>query len=158
MVPINHVFVTSEMSFGKVAAAVEAQLGKFDASVYGRLKGGTDPETVRAQLEGMVGPSGFMLFSINDHGALLRLAGLTKNAIQYVLGNPLFAFQMTQHDLRASLYAPLRLLLYTDAQGRTCFEYDTPSSQFGQFGNPRVNEVAAMLDEKLERLVANAIK
>src|SRR5579862_9280135 len=120
MVPINHVLVTSERSFGKVAAALEAQLGKFDASVYGHLKGGTDPETVRAQLEAMVGPSGFMLFSINDHGALLRLAGLTKNAIQYVLGNPLFVFQMTKHDLRAALYAPLRLLLYTDAQGSTC--------------------------------------
>ena len=106
----------------------------------------------------MVGPSGFMLFRTSDHGALLRLAGQKKKAIQYLVGNPLFAIQMTQHDIRASLYAPLRVLIYENEEGKTCVEYDKPSSLFGQFGNAKVTEVATMLDRKLEQLVAKAIQ
>jgi uncharacterized protein (DUF302 family) len=106
----------------------------------------------------MAGPSGFMLFGMNDHGALLRLAGQKRKAVQYIIGNPLFALRMTQHDIRAALYAPLRVLPYEDEEGKTCVEYDRPSSLFGQFGNADVTEVAAMLDRKLEQLVVEAIR
>jgi uncharacterized protein (DUF302 family) len=99
-----------------------------------------------------------MLFRTSDHGALLRLAGQKKKAIQYLVGNPLFAVQMTQHDIRAGLYAPLRVLIYEDDHGKTCVEYDRPSTLFGQFGNAKATEVAAMLDRKLEQLVAKAIQ
>ena len=88
----------------------------------------------------------------------MRLARQERKAVQYVVGNPLFALQMTQHDVRASLYAPLRVLLYEDEEGKTCVEYDRPSSLFGQFGNASVTEVATMLDRKLEQLVAEAIQ
>jgi uncharacterized protein (DUF302 family) len=155
---IEHVHVKTEKPFAEVAAALEAQMGKFDPAVYEQLRNGADPEAVRAQLEGMAGPSGFMLFRTSDHGALLRLAGQTRKAVQYLLGNPLFAVRMTQHDIRAGLYAPLRLLLYEDEQGKACVEYDRPSSLFGQFGNASVTEVAAMLDRKLEQLVAVAVR
>jgi uncharacterized protein (DUF302 family) len=102
--------------------------------------------------------SGFMLFATNNHGALLRLAGQQRKAIQYVVGNPLFAFQMTQHDIRASLYAPLRVLIYETDEGKTCVEYDRPSSLFGQFGHDRISPTAAMLDKKLQALVEEAFK
>ena len=88
-----------------------------------------DAEGARAKIEAMAGPSGFMLFATQDHGSLLRLAGQKRRAIQYVVGNPLFALQMTQHDIRASLYAPLRVLIYEDEEGQTCVEYDRPSSE-----------------------------
>jgi uncharacterized protein (DUF302 family) len=157
-VTIEHIRVETKKPFGEVTAALEARMGKFDQTVYEKLRSGADPEVVRTQLEGMVGPSGFMLFRTSDHGALLRLVGQTKKAVQYLLGNPLFAIRMTQHDIRASLYAPLRVLIYEDEGGKTCVEYDQPSSLFGQFGNARVTEVATMLDRKLEQLVAEAIR
>jgi uncharacterized protein (DUF302 family) len=106
----------------------------------------------------MARPSGFTLFRTNDHGALLRLAGQRKKAVQYLLGNPLSAIQMTQHDVRAGLYAPLRLLIYEDEEGKTCVEYDKPSSLLGQFGNANVTEVAVMIDRKLEQLLADAMQ
>jgi uncharacterized protein (DUF302 family) len=99
-----------------------------------------------------------MLFGTQDHGSLLRLAGQKRKAIQYVVGNPLFALQMTQHDIQASLYAPLRVLIYENADGKTRIEYDKPSSLFGQFGNAEIDAVAAMLDKKLEALVARAFE
>jgi uncharacterized protein (DUF302 family) len=155
---IEHIHVEPEKPFGEVTAALEARMGKFDPAVYEELRSGADPEAVRTRLEGMAGPSGFMLFRTSDHGALLRLAGQTKKAVQYLLGNPLFAVRMTQHDIRAGLYAPLRVLVYEDEGGKTCVEYDRPSSLFGQFNDAGIAPVASMLDRKLEDLVMTAIR
>jgi uncharacterized protein (DUF302 family) len=154
---VDHVRLTTDKPFAEVAEAFEQRLGRFDPDSYRALAAGGDAEGVRAKLEAMAGPSGFMLFGTNDHGALLRLAGQERKAIQYVVGNPLFALQMTRHDVRAGLYAPLRVLLYEDGEGRTCLEYDAPSSLFGQFGDDRIRPVAAMLDEKLAALAAAAM-
>jgi uncharacterized protein (DUF302 family) len=155
---IEHVHLKAKKAFAEVAAAFEAQVGTFDPAAYEQLRNGADPEAVRARIERMAGPSGFMLFRTSDHGALLRVVGQRGKALQYLVGNPLFAVEMTRHDIRAALYAPLRVLLYEDGQGVTCVEYDKPSSLFGQFGNPQVTEVATMLDGKLEQLVARAIQ
>jgi len=157
-ITVDHVRVVAEKPFDKVCKAFERQLGQFEPEVYKSLTAGDDAEKVRAKLEAMVGPSGFMLFRTSDHGALLRLAGQKKKAIQYLVGNPLFAIQMTQHDIRSSLYAPLRVLIYENDEGKTSVEYDKPSSLFGQFGNAKVTDVATMLDRKLEQLVAKAIQ
>jgi uncharacterized protein (DUF302 family) len=155
-ITVEHVRVTTDRPFERVTKAFEEQVGQFDWAVYQQLQTGADPEEVRAKIKAMEGPSGFMLFRTSDHGALLRLAGQKKKALQYLVGNPLFALQMTQHDIRASLYAPLRVVIYGDEQGKTCVEYDKPSSLFGQFGNAKVTEVARMLDHKLEQVVAKA--
>src|SRR5262249_50731547 len=109
---VDHVRFAADKPFEEVIKVFERQLGRFDPDVYKSLPASGDAEAVRAKIEAMAGPSGFMLFDTHNHGALLRLAGQKRKAIQYVLGNPLFALQMTQHDIRASLYAPLRVLLY----------------------------------------------
>ena len=157
-ITIEHVHMKTEKTFGEVAAAFEARLGTFDPAVYEQLRSGADPEAVRARLERMAGPSGFMLFRTSDHGALLRLDGQATKAVQYLVGNPLFAVRMTRYDVRAGLYAPLRVLLYEDGDGKTCVEYDRPSSLFGQFGNAKVTDVATMLNRKFEELVARAVE
>ena len=154
---VDHVCLESDKPFEDVAKAFQRQLGRFDPDVAKPLIAGGDIEGARAKIEAMAGPSGFMLFGTNDHGALLRLVGQKRKAVQYVVGNPLFALQMTQHDIRAGLYAPLRVLIYENEEGRTCVEYDRPSSLFGQFGNDRIAPTAAMLDRKLEALVAAAV-
>jgi uncharacterized protein (DUF302 family) len=149
---VEHVRLTTDNPFEEVTQAFERQLGHFDPEVYKGLATGGDAEEARARIAALAGSSGIMLFATHNHGALLRLAGQQRKAVQYVVGNPLFALQMTQHDIRASLYAPLRVLLYEDEQGRTCLEYDKPSSLFGQFNDDRIAAVAAMLDQKLENL------
>jgi uncharacterized protein (DUF302 family) len=155
---VDHVRRTTDTPFEDVITAFERQLGRFDPAVYKGLAEGGDAEEAKAKIEAMAGPSGFMLFATHNHGALLRLAGQKRKALQYIVGNPLFAFQMTQHDIRASLYAPLRVLIYENDERKTCVEYDKPSSLFGQLGNDRISPTAAMLDKKLEALVAEAFK
>ena len=48
--------------------------------------------------------------------------------------------------------------IYEDEAGKTWVEYDRPSSLFGQFGNAEIAPTAAMLDRKLEALVAAAFE
>jgi uncharacterized protein (DUF302 family) len=155
---VDHVHVESDKPFDDVTTAFERQLGRFDPEAYRSLAAAGDLEGVRARIEAMAGPSGFMLFVTNDHGALLRLAGQKRRAMQYIVGNPLFALQMTQHDIRASLYAPLRVLIYQNEAGKTCVEYDRAASQFGQFNHAGITPVADMLDRKMEALVATATR
>jgi uncharacterized protein (DUF302 family) len=155
---VEHVRLTTDKPFEEITKAFERQLGRFEPDVYKSLATSGDAEGARAKIEAMEGPSGFMLFATHNHGALLRLAGQKRKALQYVVGNPLIAFQMTQHDIRASLYAPLRVLIYENEAGKTCVEYDRPSSLFGQFGKAEITAVAVMLDGKLEALVTKAIE
>jgi uncharacterized protein (DUF302 family) len=155
---VEHVRLSVDKPFGEVTAAFEGRLGKFDPDVYKEFTEDADPKAVRKRLEAMAGPSGFMLFSKTDHGRLLRIVGQKRKAVQYVLGNPLFAVEMTRHKIGASLYAPLCVLIYEAEDGKTCIEYDRPSSLFGQFGDERVNRVASSLDEKLQALATAATR
>ena len=154
---VNHVQLTADRPFAEVKAALERRLGRFDPEVQKALAEGGDPEAAWARIEEMVGPSGFMLFGTSDHGSLLRIVGRPRKAVQYVVGNPLFAVEMTRHSIGAALYAPLRVLIYEE-DGKTCIEYDRPSSLFGQFGDGQVDAMASSLDQKLADLAAEAIR
>ena len=57
---------------------------------------------------------------------------------------------MTRHHLGAALYAPLRVVLYETEGGEVLFEYDRPSSLFGQFESDEVLKVGLYLDRELE--------
>lgn len=114
------------------------------------------PQVAEERLKAAEGAQGLMIFLVLDHGAALNMVGARTNAKQYLIGNPLTAIQMSQHDIRAALYAPLRVLVYEQKAGRTTVEYDQPSSLFGQFGREDVRRVALTLDAKLERALAQA--
>ncbi len=145
--------VESDKEFDEVTNSFERQLGKFDTSVFESLSAGSsNAEDAKSRIEQMSGKSGFMLFGTINHGLLLSLSGKDRKVVQYVIGNPLIAIQMTQHNIATGLYAPLRVLIYEDDQGKTCLEYDKPSSLFGQFGDDKIASVANMLDHKLEDL------
>lgn len=96
------------------------------------------------------------IFLTRDHGALLRLYGRARNAVQYEIGNPLTASTMTRYDLAAALYAPLRVVVYEKDGGGSRIEYDLPSTLFGQFGDERITEVGRGLDVALARALSAA--
>ena len=123
-----------DAAFESFTENLERSLGRFDYTLYKDLE--TDPKTVEKRLEALAGEEGLMLFSIQEHGKLLNLVGAPRKAKQYLLGNPLIAVTMTRHDIRAALYAPLRILVYEAGGHSTRIEFDQPSSLFGQFNNP----------------------
>jgi uncharacterized protein (DUF302 family) len=154
----SHVRVETSKPFAEVTKDFERQLGLFDPTVLQSLHPKTEnADQIKARIEAMAGKSGFMLFGTTDHGTLLSIFGKKQKAIRYVVGNPLIAIQMTQHNLAAGLYAPLRVLVYEDEQGGTRLEYDKPSSLFSQFNDDRIDSVANLLDRKLEELVTAAV-
>jgi len=76
-----------------------------------------DPSLAKALGEGDVervarekkdGPE-LSIFQFRDHGAMLKIAGKARNALQYDIGNPVTASLMTRHRLAAALYAPIRV-------------------------------------------------
>jgi uncharacterized protein (DUF302 family) len=153
-VPVLHRSVTIDGDFKLFAEALERILGHFPADIQQDII--ERPQLAEQRLKAAEGAQELMIFSVFDHGAALNMAGARRNAKQYLIGNPLTAIQMSQHDIRAALYAPLRVLVYEQKAGQTMVEYDQPSSLFGQFGRDDVTHVAQTLDTKLERVIVQA--
>ena len=155
----THVNFKSSKSFDAVTAAIEKQLGKFDAQVFGAaITNMANPADVEAKIHAMEGSSGFMLFDVRDHGQLLSLKGRKAFARQYEIGNPLFAVEMTKEDLRTGEYAPLRICVYVGEDQMTHVDYDLPSTVFGRFRSAQIDKVARDLNRKMDALIANALK
>ena len=151
-ITIEHVTISSKRPFGDVRVSIEADLPKLDAQIRVMLVSG-DLDGIRDYQER--GPKLFM-FLHRDHGELLAIAGQKRNAVQYEIGNPITASTMTRHNLGAALYAPLRVVLFETEDGEVVFEYDKPSTLFGQFGDERVTEVGRYLDRELEAALVKA--
>jgi Domain of unknown function DUF302 len=152
LIQVEHVAIEATKPYEAVKAALEALVPPLDPAISEALRRG---DIVRANEALYRGPE-LAIFSARDHGGLLRTAGLVRKTVQYEIGNPLTATEMTRHQLPAALYAPLRVLLYENEAGRAVFEYDRPSSLFGQFGDERVTAVGRELDAKLESVLVKA--
>jgi hypothetical protein len=148
----EHIKISSSSPFAEVRRKLEATLPRLDASIAEVLSSG---DHKRAKEYDDTGPK-LSIFEKRDHGALLQIFGDRRNALQYEIGNPLTASKMTRYQLGAALYAPLRVVLFEDEQGRGVFEYDKPSSFFGQYGDERVTEVGRYLDVTLEAALRDA--
>jgi uncharacterized protein (DUF302 family) len=151
-IAVEHIKISSERSFAEVRRRLEGTLPKLDASIAEVLRSG---DQKRATEYEEIGPR-LAIFEERDHGALLQTFGRRRNALQYEIGNPLTASKMTRYQLSAALYAPLRVVLFEDEQGKGAFEYDKPSSFFGQYGDERVTEVGRYLDVALEAALRKA--
>jgi Domain of unknown function DUF302 len=98
-------------------------------------------------------PHGFLIYWRNDVHDVMQLAADENDCVAYLMGNVTIAEQMFRHDPRAMLYAPLRTVIWEDAQARAWFTVDQPSTQFGSFGIPEVSAVGVELDRKLAALL-----
>jgi len=153
-IQVEHVIIRSTKSFADVRAKLEQSLPQLNPKITSLMVSG-DTKRLQEKLE--AGPE-LAIFLFRDHGSLLRITGHARKAVQYEIGNPLTASKMTRHQLAAGLFAPLRVVLYEDQEGGSVFEYDRPSSLFGQFGDQEVNDVAHGLDVALERALRRALE
>ena len=151
-ISVEHIRISSERSFAEVRQRLEDTLPTLDATIVEVLSSGDQKRATDYEVNG---PK-LSIFEQRDHGALLQIVGRKRNAFQYEIGNPLTASKMTRYKLAAALYAPLRVVLFQDERGNGVFEYDKPSSIFGQFGDDRVTEVGRDLDIELETALRRA--
>jgi hypothetical protein len=148
---VEHIKMETTQKFADVEAALERIVPQLDPAIAEALAHGDEQRATELERG-----QPLFIFLKRDHGALLQVVGRPRKALQYEIGNPHTASKMTRHRLPAGLYAPLRVFLYEDEQGRAIFEYDKPSSLFGQFDVEQVSAVGRSLDESLERALRRA--
>ena len=150
---MTRVDVFTGVGFDEFLTAFEAAAPRYDPVPMQRIveSGGTWDE-VRAKVAENA-PNELMVYAKIDGVPLLGVAGHDVKAVEYLLGNHAIAETMFRHDPKALLYAPLRVLVYTDPDGNAVFSMDRPSSAFGSLGIAEVTEVGLSLDRKVANLL-----
>jgi uncharacterized protein (DUF302 family) len=111
-------------------------------------------DAYQEKVESYVGPSGFMLFGLLNHGGWIKKVGIERKALRVIIGNPLIAITMLRHDLTAGLFAPVELLLVEEDNSRSSLIYVQPSSLMVVETNPPLLAAARELDAKLAALAS----
>ena len=146
---VHRLSVDVGVSFDDFRARYEQAVPVLDAA---RLAEFADWDTV-LQAASETAPNGFFVYWQADVTPLMRLAGDQSLCVEYLMGNHTIAQRMFHQDPAVMLYAPLRTAIYQDAQGRTRFSVDQPSTRFASFGNPEITKVGFELDGKLAALL-----
>jgi uncharacterized protein (DUF302 family) len=150
---MNRIDVSTGVGFDEFRAAFEKAAPPFDPASVQEIveRGGTWDEVLAAAA--INAPYGLMVYATIDALPLLSLAGHSTQAVEYLLGNHTIAETMFRHDPRALLYAPLRVLVYADAEGNAVLSMDQPSAAFGSLGIAEVTKVGQDLDRKVANLL-----
>lgn len=145
--------VHTGVEFDQFLTAFEAAAPPYDVVRVQQIveSGGTWDDVLAQAAENA--PNDLMVYAKIDATHLLRVAGHHVKAVEYLLGNHTIAETMFRHDPRALLYAPLRVLIYSDPDGSAVFSMDRPSSAFGSLGIADVTEVGVGLDRKVANLL-----
>ena len=61
---------------------------------------------------------------------------------------------MTLYIPEAALYAPLKLVISADEEGKTFVAYDSFVSLLAPYQREKINQIARLVEQKLEALVA----
>lgn len=141
----------SSKSYDEVVTALLADIGPQPVPIAEVTRPCDNWDAYRATVEKYVGPSGFMLFALIDHGSWLPNAGIERRALRVILGNPLIAITMLRHDVTAGLLAPVELLILDEPDGSSLV-YVKPSSLMVVEHNPELLSAAEQLDAKLAAL------
>ena len=150
-IAVEHIRISSKRSFAGVRRKLEGTVPKLNTGIAEVLRSGDQKrakicedngQSCRSSRSAIIAPC--CRFGAGDATRCnMKLAILT-------------ASEMTRYQLAAALYAPLRVVLFEDEQGRGIFEYDRPSSLFRQYSDERVTEVGRYLDATLEAILLDA--
>ena len=145
--------VFTGVGFDEFLTAFEAAAPPFDPVPMERIVDtGGSWDDVRTKVAENA-PNELMVYAKIDATVLLGVAGHDVKAVEYLLGNHVIAETMFRHDPKALLYAPLRVLVYSDPDGNAVFSMDRPGSAFGSLGIAEVTEVGLSLDRKVANLL-----
>ena len=150
----THVTLEIENNFEDFTYNLETYLGLLKPEIFGEIQ--EDIPSVASYLQNLGGAEELVLFNIIDHGGLLRLKGTPRKAKQYQIGNPHIASRMKQIDIKASLYVPMRILVYENEHRKVIVEYDLLPSLVASLHNDLINDTATLLNQKLLELIRKA--
>jgi heme-degrading monooxygenase HmoA/uncharacterized protein (DUF302 family) len=153
-IPFNGVRLRfdSEKRFDELVSALLADVGEKPLMIDDLPAKFESWESYKAEVESHVGPSGFILFALMNHGAWIKKAQIRKKVLRVVIGNPLLAITMLRHDLTAGLFAPVELILIEEDHDQSSLTYVRPSSLMVVETNEPLLAAAKELDAKLQAL------
>lgn len=147
----------SSNSFDQTLARLLSDVGEKPVNINEIAMRNPTWESYQQEIQSHVGVSGFILFARLDHGVWIKKAGIERNVLRLIIGNPLIAITMIRHDIVAGLFAPIELLLTDEPDGASAIVYLKPSSMMVIESNPLLLEAAIELDIKLEAMVRKAV-
>jgi uncharacterized protein (DUF302 family) len=160
-ITIEHIVIASNQPYEKVLEALESRMGseegwrKTEQRIQALAATHASWDEVTEAIERSPGTSDFFTFFYAfDHTPLITLAGKSSRAIQYTVGNPLPGIQMSRLQPEVALYAPLHFVVYQDEAGKTFVAYDRFASLLAQYQREEITQVAQVVEQKLEALLA----
>lgn len=144
----------SAKSYDQLLAALLADIGERPVPIDDIGNTSDTWDSYEQRVQSYVGPSGFMLFALFDHGGWITRAGIDRKVLRVILGNPLIAITMLRHDITAGLFAPVEVLIADEPDGHSSLTYVKPSSLMVVEPNPQLLSAAEELDAKLAALAA----
>jgi hypothetical protein len=150
---MTRVDIPTGIAFDEFRSAFEQAAPAFDTNAIRELtdKGGTWDDI--KQTMAASAPHELLTYAMIDATPLFGAAGHTTRAVEYLVGNHVIAETMFGHDPKVLLYAPLRILIHSDAAGQAVFSIDRPSTAFASLGIPEVSHVGISLDHKVAALL-----
>ncbi|BBY38710.1 hypothetical protein MMAN_28440 [Mycobacterium mantenii] len=146
----------SNKGYDELVAALLADIGERPVPIDEIGTTSNSWDSYHQEVQSHVGPSGFMLFGLFNHGGWITKAGIDRKVLRVIFGNPLIAITMLRHDVTAGLFAPVEVLI-TDEGAGSSLTYVKPSSlmvmQKDSAPNPELLSAAQGLDAKLAALV-----
>lgn len=150
---MTRVDIATGMPFDQFVDALEKAAPPVDRAAFAKIaeSGGDWVDVLAAAAKNA--PNELMVYAKIDATELFSLAGHRTRAAEYLIGNHVIAETMFRHDAKALLYAPLRMLVYTDGEGDAIFTMDQPGPAFGSLGIDEVSKVGEGLDRKVVNLL-----
>ncbi|MFA5898994.1 MAG: DUF302 domain-containing protein [Hyphomicrobium sp.] len=148
--------VSTGLPYEALVKRFEETLGTWEAATAKRLiERSASWSDVEAAAGGVAGARGLMIIATIDQGLLTSLSGRIKKCRLYLVGNPVIAAGILDVDPHSALYVPFRVALFEgDNDEGARISFDRPSSSLAQLGNPQIDEVGALLDTKIDAVVA----
>jgi len=98
-------------------------------------------------------PHGFVLHWRAETVPRMTDAGEPQPSTAYLMGSDAVSERFYRQDPAMMLCVPLRALIYIDAEGRTRFTVDQPSTLFSGFGGDDIAQAGRELDRRLACLL-----
>ena len=109
-------------------------------------------QEVLGKFKKMVGSSGMMVMGELHQGNVLAMTGLQVESESIFVGSPTVGKSLFSADPAAGLVVPMRINIHANADGHTVVAYIPPSRLLAGFDNPKIDEIAKMLDEKFQMM------
>ncbi|MFK0289744.1 hypothetical protein ACIQU6_04520 [Streptomyces sp. NPDC090442] len=138
--------ITTEHSYHALRARFEAAVPPVDHQAIAELVERGAPWEDFLDLAARNAPHHFMTYFRWQAQPIFSLAGDSAECTEYLMGNHTIAQRMFHHHPGVMLHAPLRTVIYADANQRGVVAFDRPSDMFASLPHPGITRVARELD------------